>query len=123
MNVMQKLADGAGIYTIGNQPGTILKFNYVHDISRSKNAVGSRNNGFFFDEHSQNVFADSNIVVRIENEDYRFNTDSTKIKIGKNYFEKKANISRSIDLYNSIKDKVPFFYIKETDIDNKFFKD
>lgn len=33
--VMQVLADGAGIYTLSFQPGTIISGNYIHDIKRS----------------------------------------------------------------------------------------
>ena len=30
-HIMQPMADGGGVYTLGNQPGTIIRGNYVHD--------------------------------------------------------------------------------------------
>jgi hypothetical protein len=88
-NVMKILADGAGIYTLGKQTGSIYSNNYIKNIYRSKSAIGSQNNGFFFDEGSSGFLVDSNVVENIQNKDIRYNkTDSTRIKFGSNYFDK-----------------------------------
>ena len=39
-DVMKKLADGAGIYTLGFQPGTVLRGNLIHNVHRSAYAHG-----------------------------------------------------------------------------------
>lgn len=88
-DVMKQLADGGGIYTLGKQDGTIFAGNFIYNISRSNDAVGAKNNGFFFDESSSSFKVDSNIVSSVLNQDIRFNkSDSTKISWGPNYFEK-----------------------------------
>ncbi len=86
-HVMQELDDGGGIYTLGQQPGAILKGNYIHDIYRSRGAIGSFNNGIFFDEHSALIKVEENVIHSIENEPIRFNqTSKDKMLWGVNYF-------------------------------------
>lgn len=54
------LSDGAGIYTLGKQEGTIIENNYIHDIvSRVNTASGS--SLIYFDEGTSNVIARNNI--------------------------------------------------------------
>lgn len=54
------LSDGAGIYTLGNQKGTIIENNYIHDIvSRVKSSSGS--SLLYFDEGTSNVIARNNV--------------------------------------------------------------
>ncbi|WP_165852036.1 right-handed parallel beta-helix repeat-containing protein [Mucilaginibacter terrenus] len=79
-DVMRVLADGGGIYTLGKQTSTVIKGNKIYNIRRSKFAVGSFNNGVFFDEGSSDIMVDSNIIFNIQNQKMRFNkTDSTKL--------------------------------------------
>jgi parallel beta-helix repeat protein len=54
------LSDMGGIYTLGVQPGTIIRFNLFHDIA------GFRYGGWgiYFDEGSTNIVAEGNIVYR-----------------------------------------------------------
>jgi len=95
-DVMKVLADGAGIYTLGNQSGSVYRNNFIKNIYRSKIAVGSLNNGFFFDEGSSGFLVDSNVVINVRSQDYRFHkTDTSKITLGNNYFEKSG---KNIDL-------------------------
>jgi hypothetical protein len=61
-NVMKDVADGGGLYTLGNQPGTIIRYNHIHDVRRSKYAHHSPNNGLFFDSGSKNFLVQSNLV-------------------------------------------------------------
>ncbi len=53
---MKKLMDGAGIYTLGYQPGTIIRNNYVHDILNGA--------GLYTDEGSSHIVFENNIICR-----------------------------------------------------------
>ncbi len=73
-DVMKVLADGGGIYTLGFQPGTVLRGNYIHDVHRSRFAHGGApNNGFFVDEGSKGFLFESNVVHNTSGEPVRFN--------------------------------------------------
>jgi hypothetical protein len=56
-NFMQEMEDGGGIYTLGNQPGTVIKNNYVHD--------SDSNYGLYLDDLSGNINILSNLVARV----------------------------------------------------------
>jgi hypothetical protein len=73
-DVMKKLADGGGIYTLGFQPGTVLRGNHIHDVHRSAYAHGGApNNGFFIDEGSKGFLFEANLVYATSGEAVRFN--------------------------------------------------
>lgn len=73
-DVMKTLADGAGIYTLGFQPGTVLRGNLIHDVHRSAFAHGGApNNGFFIDEGSKGFLFESNVVHKTSGQSVRFN--------------------------------------------------
>ena len=78
-NVMQQLADGGGIYTLGYQPGTVLRGNHIHDVHRRPCAQGSPNNGFFIDEGSKGFLFESNVVYKTSGEAVRFNQSSRDV--------------------------------------------
>lgn len=62
-DVMKMLADGGGIYTLGLQPGTVLRGNLIHDISRGPcTYASSPNNGIFFDEGSSGYLIENNMI-------------------------------------------------------------
>ncbi|MFA6449097.1 MAG: right-handed parallel beta-helix repeat-containing protein [bacterium] len=94
-DVMNVLADGGGIYTLGYEPETTISRNLIHDIHRSKHTFGGApNNGIFFDEGSAGIFVDLNIIYGLEKsafpsttEPVRFNnTKESNMKWGTNYF-------------------------------------
>ena len=75
-DVMKTLADGGGIYTLGLQPGTVLRGNLIHDVQRSTAAIGGApNNGIFIDEGSQGFLFESNVIHHTSGESIRFNAN------------------------------------------------
>jgi len=73
-DVMQMLADGGGIYTLGFQPGTVLRGNLIHHVHRSRFAHGGApNNGFFVDEGSKAFLFEANTVHTTSGKPVRFN--------------------------------------------------
>ena len=57
-HVMQELQDGGGIYTLGNQPGTVIRANHIHD---NRGAPG----GIYLDEGSGFIEVAGNAVYGV----------------------------------------------------------
>jgi len=73
-HVMREVADGGGIYTLGLQPGTVLKGNLIHDVPRSPFSFGGApNNGIFIDEGSKAYLFEDTIIYNTSGEAIRFN--------------------------------------------------
>jgi hypothetical protein len=53
---MKRLIDGAAIYTLGYQPGTIVRNNYIHDILNG--------HGLYTDEGSAHILFENNVCYR-----------------------------------------------------------
>lgn len=78
-HVMQLLFDGAGIYTLGYQPGSDIKYNYIHDIHWSPYVVYFDNVplahpqarssifGIYLDAMSGGITAKENYFARFDN--------------------------------------------------------
>lgn len=73
--VMQVLSDGAGIYTLGRQPDTIIENNIITDIPL--NAGRAESNGVFLDEGSTGFTVRSNTIRRIDKSPVRFHKAGT----------------------------------------------
>jgi len=73
-DVMTRIADGGGIYTLGYQPGTILRGNHIYNVYRSSYAHGGApNNGIFFDEGSKGFLVEDNVIYNTSGNPIRFN--------------------------------------------------
>lgn len=83
-HVLKLLCDGGGIYTLSKQPNSSIKENYIHDIYRSKWAVGSQVNGIFLDEGTNGYTIDHNVFENIQEEQIRHNRTSTILLIKNN---------------------------------------
>jgi hypothetical protein len=72
-DVMKRLCDGGCIYTLGFQPGTVIRGNHLHDVLRSQFAQGAPNNGMFIDEGSKGFLFHENVIYNTSAELVRFN--------------------------------------------------
>jgi hypothetical protein len=69
-HVMQLLSDGGGIYTLGRQPGTVLRGNHIHDIPA--NAGRAESNGMFLDQGTSLIRIEHNVLHSIARSRLRF---------------------------------------------------
>jgi len=84
---MKMLADGGGIYTLGYQPGTVLRGNLIYSIHRSAYAHGGApNNGIFFDQGSKGYLVEGQIIYDTSGKPIRYNqTNENNLNWGKNF--------------------------------------
>lgn len=69
-HVMQLLSDGGGIYTLGLQPGSFLRENWIHDIPR--NAGRAESNGMFLDQGTMDFTIEKNVIHGLPRAPLRF---------------------------------------------------
>ena len=72
-DVMNRLCDGGCIYTLGFQPGTIIRGNHLHGVHRSPMAQGAPNDGMFIDQGSKGYLFEENVIYDTASEPIRFN--------------------------------------------------
>jgi len=63
--VMTTMADGAGIYTLSKQSGTIIQDNYISDILRSPWAGNAPISAIYLDEGSTGITIADNVLERV----------------------------------------------------------
>ena len=68
--VMQLLSDGGCIYTLGRQPGTVLRANHLHEVAQQAGRAPS--NGIFIDEGSSELLVEGNLIQGIAEAPIRF---------------------------------------------------
>lgn len=73
------LTDGAGIYTLGRSPGTIIRGNHIHDITGIPWAVG-----IYLDQGSSFTRTEDNLVYNITTHVYNLNSDGGMHNIARN---------------------------------------
>ncbi|MBI2300347.1 MAG: right-handed parallel beta-helix repeat-containing protein [Armatimonadetes bacterium] len=64
-HVMRVVQDGGGIYTLGRQPGTIIRGNLVHDNLPGPFAASPGQCGLYFDEGSSGFLVEDNIQYNV----------------------------------------------------------
>jgi hypothetical protein len=67
------LADGASIYTLGRQPGTIIRGNLLRDNVKSAFAREHWQLGLYLDEGSSEMLVENNIVHRVGTHGFNIN--------------------------------------------------
>jgi hypothetical protein len=60
-HVMWLHNDGGGIYTMSDQPGTLIAENWVHDMGRAPWVAGSSAAAIFMDDHSAHILVENNV--------------------------------------------------------------
>ena len=73
------LTDGAGIYTLGRSPGTIIRGNNIHDLTGIPWAVG-----IYLDQGSSYTLTEDNLVYNITTHVYNLNSDGGMHNIARN---------------------------------------
>jgi len=71
--VMRHLGDGGGIYTLGFQPGTVIRGNHIHRVRRSPFVQAAPNNGMFIDEGSKGFLFENNVIYETSGQPVRHN--------------------------------------------------
>lgn len=79
-HVLLKLSDGGGIYTLGLQPGTILRSNHIHHVR--VNAGRAESNGIFMDEGTTGLVVENNDIHDIARSPIRFHKAGRNILRG-----------------------------------------
>ena len=69
-HVMQVLSDGGGIYTLGRQPGAVIRGNLIHDVPL--NVGRAESNGMFLDEGTTEIVIEGNVIYNVDRSPLRF---------------------------------------------------
>ncbi len=75
-NVLCEVSDGGGIYTLGYQPGTVIRDNHIFNIRRGPYAHAAPNNGIFLDEGSKGYLIERNLIHDTVGKTVRHNQNS-----------------------------------------------
>ena len=73
------LTDGAGIYTLGRSPGTVIRGNHIHDLTGIPWAVG-----IYLDQGSSYTLTEDNLVYNITTHVYNLNADGGMENVARN---------------------------------------
>ena len=86
-DAMMMLADGGGIYSLGWQPGNVIRGNHIHHVRRSVFAGRAPNNGIFFDQGSKGFRVEDNVFHSNAQAHIRYNQCKEAWQTwGTNYF-------------------------------------
>jgi hypothetical protein len=69
-HVMQTLSDGGGIYSLGIQPDSALRGNWIHDVP--VNAGRAESNGMFLDQGTGDFVIEENTIYNTDRSPLRF---------------------------------------------------
>ncbi len=69
-DVMQLLSDGGCVYTLGRQPGTVIRDNLLHGVPRHAGRAPS--NGIFMDQGSAEILVERNHIHDVDHSPIRF---------------------------------------------------
>ena len=72
-NVCTLLADGASLYTLGRQPGTIIRGNVLRDNPKSRFALHDWQLGIYLDEGSSQMLVENNLLYHVGTHGFNLN--------------------------------------------------
>ncbi|MEK6793810.1 MAG: LamG-like jellyroll fold domain-containing protein, partial [Spirochaetota bacterium] len=78
-NVLTLVADGASIYTLGRQPGTVIRGNILRDNVKSPFAKEYWQLGLYLDEGSAEMLVENNLSFRIGTHGFNMNGGAQNI--------------------------------------------
>jgi hypothetical protein len=78
-NVVSLLGDGASIYTLGNQPGSTIRNNWIHDNDQSQFAYQPWQLAIYLDEGSGHIVTEDNLVYRVGTHAFNINGGANNI--------------------------------------------
>lgn len=70
------LSDMGGIYTLGNQPGTVISGNVIHNVSADPEEGGYGGWGIYLDEGSSYILVEKNLVYSCGSDSYHLHYGS-----------------------------------------------
>ena len=70
------LSDMGGIYTLGNQPGTVISGNVIHNVSADPEEGGYGGWGIYLDEGSSYILVEKNLVYACGSDSYHLHYGS-----------------------------------------------
>ena len=76
------LSDMGGIYLLGRQPGTVERFNHIHDVTRARNCAF----GVYFDSGTSFVTVTNNVVHDCEDTNFFLAAISASNRVENNIF-------------------------------------
>ena len=93
--VMLKLNDSGCLYTLGFQPGSIIRGNLMHGVRFGGFAGGQIcNNGIFFDEGSKGFLVEDNVIYDV---DQKKGARNTAVRFNRSSHDWQIWINNSID--------------------------
>jgi hypothetical protein len=110
-HVMQTLSDGGGIYTLGYQPGTVLRGNAIHDVPA--NAGRAPSNGIFLDQGTSGLLVEDNAFWAIDTTPLRWHWTYANTVRGNTFFQRpgqrvaRYNRARPEDISYELNDTPP----------------
>lgn len=73
------LSDMGGIYTLGNQPGTVISGNVIHNVAADPNEGGYGGWGIYLDEGSAYILVENNLAYCCGSDSYHLHYGSYNI--------------------------------------------
>ena len=83
------LSDGAGIYTLGNSPGSVIRGNLIHDVFSYKQPLIAW--GIYLDAHSNQLTVEHNLCYNLQNGGLMMHNGAHRNVVRQNIFARSQN--------------------------------